>query len=186
MPAITAVWLSRPAPIVAPDLVGCYLVRQWPDGSIQRGQIVETEAYQQDDPACHAYQRRTQRNQAMYGPAGFCYVYMIYGIYHCLNVVTDEDGFASAVLIRALELDPQSPRLGAGPGKLCQALAIDRSLNGSLLAPTSAPQSALWLEHRPSAWHKSIRQTTRIGISQGQDLPWRWYALGSAAVSKLG
>jgi DNA-3-methyladenine glycosylase len=149
--------------------------------------IVETEAYQQDDPACHAYQRLTKRNAVMFGPAGFCYVYLIYGLHNCLNVVTDQDGFASAVLIRALELDPQLPRLAAGPGKLCQALNIDRTLNGAPLQPNQP----LWLEHRSPLWQQSLQkhpellhQTTRIGISQGQEFPWRWYLSSSTAVSK--
>lgn len=186
---VDSAWLSRPAPEVAPDLIGCVLVRQWTDGRIQRSTIVETEAYQQDEPACHAYQRHTQRNTVMFGPAGFCYVYMIYGIHHCLNVVTDREGFASAVLIRALELNPQHPRQAAGPGKLCQVLEIDRSLNGIPLQPQPLPHQALWLEHRPdhlqnSLELKSLCQTTRIGISQGTELLWRWYLSSSAAVSK--
>jgi len=191
-------WLSRPSPEVAPDLIGCMLVRQLPDGTVLRGLIVETEAYAPDDPACHAYRRRTARNEVMFGPAGLSYVYLIYGIYHCLNIVTDLDGLPSAVLIRALQLDAFPPwisiqekqklhRLAAGPGKLCQALQIDRSLNGTLLQ-LHAP---LWLEHRhPSLPHQlnsgqlPLTQTTRIGLTEGVELPWRWYLTNSPAVSK--
>jgi DNA-3-methyladenine glycosylase len=95
-------WLARPSTEVAPDLIGCTLVRQLPDGTRLRGMIVETEAYSPDDPACHAYRRRTERNGVMFGPAGRTYVYLIYGIYYCLNIVTDLDEVPSAVLIRAL------------------------------------------------------------------------------------
>ncbi|MBW4658153.1 MAG: DNA-3-methyladenine glycosylase [Drouetiella hepatica Uher 2000/2452] len=197
---INADWLSRPSTQVAPDLIGCVLVRQLPDGKILRGLIVETEAYTPDDPACHAYRRRTPRNSVMFGPAGACYVYLIYGIYHCLNVVTDLDGIPSAVLIRALQLETSPPwidpqknvklhRLAAGPGKLCLALKIDLSLNATLLQPVQP----LWLEHRSEQFQQQLNespsnltQTTRIGLTQGVDLPWRWYLTDSSAVSKRG
>lgn len=183
-------WLARPATIVAPLLLGCVLVRQFPDGQVMRGLIVETEAYAVGDPAFHAYKRRSDRNAVVFGPAGRSYVYLIYGIYHCFNVVTDVDGVPSAVLIRALQLEsvPDGDnlhRFAAGPGKLCLALQIDRSLNGSLLQPGEP----LWLEHRSSeqqlASSDSIVQTTRIGISKGVDLPWRWYIKNCAAVSRF-
>lgn len=185
-------WLDRPSTEVAPDLVGCTLVRQMPDGEIIRGLIVETEAYGPEDPACHAYRRRTERNWVMFGPAGRTYVYLIYGIYYCLNVVTDQDSIPSAVLIRALQLESIPPwikesdrskphRIAAGPGKLCRALQIDSTLNSQVLQPGQP----LWLEHRQSQFMPELVQTTRIGLSQGIDLPWRWYLRGCAAVSKL-
>lgn len=198
-------WLDRPAIAVAPDLIGCSLVRQWPDGRVLRSCIVETEAYDPGDPACHGYRRRTARNGSMFAGAGVAYVYQIYGLYHCLNIVTGAAGSASAVLIRAvaLEREPEDwpdrrpprktkpdplHRLGAGPGKLCQVLAIDRRFDGIPLVP----DQALYLEHRSpalaQAWQAcelTLAQTTRIGLSQGQDLPWRWYWAGSPAVSKL-
>lgn len=185
-------WLNRSVLEVAPDLIGCTLVRQLPDGQQIRGTIVETEAYQEGDPACHAYRRKTKRNWIMFGPAGYVYVYLIYGLYHCLNIVTDRDEFASAVLVRALRLEhplptPAKPRekpdrIAAGPGKLCQALQIDLSLYGTLLEPGQP----LWLEHRhPKTTDLPLVQTTRIGLTQGADLPWRWYLQDCPAVSKL-
>jgi DNA-3-methyladenine glycosylase len=184
-------WLARPSTQVAPDLVGCTLVRQFSDGSILRGMIVETEAYGSSDPACHAYRRRTQRNSVMFGLAGRTYVYLIYGVYYCLNIVTDQDEVPSAVLIRALELETipswvsqRQPsklhRIAAGPGKLCLALQIDCSLNAKVLKPGEP----LWLEHRPPQFNLELIQTTRIGLSQGVDLPWRWYLKDCLAVSR--
>lgn len=194
---IEAAWLKRCATEVAPDLLGCTLVRRWANGSCVRGRIVETEAYTPGDPACHAYRRRTARNAVMFGPPGFSYVYLIYGMYHCLNVVTDVDGAPSAVLLRALQLETVPPdanprgekptRVAAGPGKLCRALDIDLSLTETRLEPGQS----LWLEHRSpdlaQAWEAgaiAITQTTRIGLSQGVDHPWRWYVTASPAVSK--
>lgn len=191
--------LARPSTTVAPALLGCTLVRQLPDGQILRGAIVETEAYAPGDPAFHAYRRLTPRNQVVFGPPGRAYVYLIYGMYYCFNVVTDCDEIPSAVLIRALQLDSiptgleigikhKPQRIAAGPGKLCRVLQIDRSLNGTLLQPSES----LWLEHRQSEFQQQIErqnvtivQTTRIGISQGVDLPWRWYLHPCPAVSKL-
>jgi len=197
-PIVEAAWLSRSSPEVAPELLGCFLVRRHSDGQETRALIVETEAYAPGDPACHAYRRKTPRNAVMFGPAGLTYVYLIYGMYHCLNIVTDQDNVPSAVLLRAAELDRlpdsltpsqrRSPhRVAAGPGKLCRALEIDRSLTAHLLQK----DSAVWLEHRSPNFEDDIQsgqlnltQTTRIGLSQGQDIPWRWYVNESAAVSK--
>lgn len=182
--------LARPSTEVAPALIGCTLVRQLPTGEILRGTIVETEAYAPGDPAFHAYRRMTPRNQVVFGAAGRTYVYQIYGMYYCLNVVTDCEGIPSAVLIRALQLEclpsgmetstkQKLHRLAAGPGKLCRVLQIDRSLNGTILQ-LGQP---LWLERRQQ--ELAIAQTTRIGLSQGTDLPWRWYVRDCPAVSKL-
>lgn len=193
-------WFARPSTDVAPDTIGCTLVRCLPDGQMIRGLIVETEAYAPGDPACHAYRRRTQRNAVMFGIAGMTYVYRIYGIYHCLNLVTDLDGLPSAVLIRALQLEllpdwiePKTElkpdRVAAGPGKLCRALKIDESLTAQPLQPGSP----LWLEPRTPEFQqqcdrgdRTLTQTTRIGLTQGVELPWRWYLADCPAVSKRG
>lgn len=196
---IAAEWFDRSAVTIAPELIGCTLVRQLPDGQQLRGMIVETEAYQSGDPACHAYRKQTQRNQVMFGDPGYVYVYLIYGMYHCVNVVTDRAGEPSAVLIRALDLDqdtltsiPLKPRekiekVAAGPGKLCRAMQIDLDLYGTKLELGQA----MWVEHRSSEWQSKLdtgsielTQTTRIGLTQGVDLPWRWYVTGCHAVSK--
>lgn len=178
-------WLNRPAEEVAPALLGCRLIRRL-DGVTYRGLIVETEAYAPGDPACHAYRKKTKRNAAMFGQPGGVYVYLIYGIYHCLNLVTDQEGIPSAVLIRALALEQVPPwlnaksgdRLAAGPGKLCQALKIDRTLNGITLDPKG--ELGLEINSPPSL---PIIQTTRIGITKGAEIPWRWYIADHPAVS---
>ncbi|MEM9154971.1 MAG: DNA-3-methyladenine glycosylase [Cyanobacteria bacterium P01_F01_bin.33] len=190
----SAEWLARPSPEVAPDLLGCALIRQFADGTRYHCKITEVEAYAPGDPACHAYKRQTDRNRVMFGPAGHIYVYLIYGMYHCLNVVTDAEGVGSAVLIRALTLDVLPPwipdkkrrqpnRVAAGPGLLCKALQIDRAHNGMALVPQTG--EAMWLETRDRAISDTdIVQTTRIGITQGADIPWRWYLRHSDSVSK--
>jgi DNA-3-methyladenine glycosylase len=197
--AIDSEWFNRSAINVAPDLIGCTLVRRLPDGQQLRGLIVETEAYQTGDPACHAYQKQTKRNRVMFGAPGYVYVYLIYGMYHCVNVVTDRDGEASAVLIRALQLESASvstisispkeklDRVAAGPGKLCRVMQIDLSLYGTKLEQ----DQSLWIEERSTDFqamldidrHQLI-QTTRIGLTKGVELPWRWYLKDCLAVSR--
>ncbi|MEO0348906.1 MAG: DNA-3-methyladenine glycosylase [Cyanobacteria bacterium P01_A01_bin.15] len=194
---ITADWCCRNTLEVAPDLVGCTLVRQL-NGETLRGLIVETEAYRPDDPACHTYRGKTPGNAPMFGPPGQGYVYLIYGMYHCFNVVTEAAGIGSAVLIRAValnhlpqDLDPvyasQGNRVAAGPGKLCRTLAIDRGQSGLPLVP----QHRLWLEHRTAGFQQqldqgqhTLTQTTRIGITKATERPWRWYLSGHPSVSK--
>jgi DNA-3-methyladenine glycosylase len=196
---IDSEWFDRSAVAVAPDLIGCTLVRQLDDGQQLRGTIVETEAYQAGDPACHAYRKQTARNRIMFGAPGYVYIYLIYGMYHCVNVVTDRDGTASAVLIRALALDIETlqtmailptekfERVASGPGKLCRALQIDLNLYGTKLEQNQA----LWIEHRSLDWPTMLEsdrpklvQTTRIGLTQGIESPWRWYLQDCPAVSK--
>src|SRR6185503_12814982 len=138
------------AEIVAPRLLGHWLVRRTEDG-LSGGLIVETEAYLADDPACHAFQRETVRNRAMFGPPGHGYVYFIYGNHWCFNAVCRPRGLAEAVLIRAIEPDfgreqMRRRRIGVkeaqwtnGPGKLCAALDIDRAVDGLDLCDSQSP-----------------------------------------------
>ena len=182
--------LSIPAELAAPRLLGCTLVRQV-DGQVVSGRIVETEAYSQDDVASHSYRGETPRTKVMFGPAGYLYVYFTYGMHYCCNIVTGPAGHGSAVLIRALEplhgqtamsqrrrgLDGQN--LTNGPAKLCQALAIEKSLNGHDLR-----RQPLKLQMKPPVARADIVQTTRIGISRGQKTPWRFYIRGNSYISK--
>ncbi|MBE9059444.1 DNA-3-methyladenine glycosylase [cf. Phormidesmis sp. LEGE 11477] len=193
---LTADWFNRPSSQVAVDLIGCSLNRRI-GGETITGQIVETEAYEAGDPAMYAYQNKTERNSVIFGPAGFAYVYRIYRQYHCFNIVTDSIGFASTILIRAVHLeqrpswiDPEKDKLekvAAGPGKLCIAMQLDTSLKGIAIEPSSG----LWVSgrsdaiaHQISDQPQSITQTTRIGLSKGAEIPWRWYLTNSPAVSK--
>jgi DNA-3-methyladenine glycosylase len=178
---------------VARSLLGAYLVHESREGTTT-GRIVETEAYLWGDPACHAYRRKTTRNATMFGPEGYAYVYQIYGIHYCVNVVTAPEGVGEAVLIRALEpiqgLDLMQLRRGMGnfrqlcngPGKLVQAMGITRSMDGiSLMQPPFYILSADTYPQQNQPFN--IITTTRIGITQGADLPYRFYIQGHACVS---
>ena len=184
--------LLDPPEVVAPRLLGSLLVREI-DGQRLVGRIVETEAYHQTDAASHSYKGKTPRTEVMFGPAGHLYVYFTYGMHYCCNVVTGPAGEGSAVLIRSLEpvegevfmvqnrhgFPPE--QLTNGPAKLCQALLIDKAMNGHDLR--NAP---LRLEMQPPLPSDQIVQTTRIGISRAKDVPWRFYLRDSPFVSKSG
>ena len=182
---------------VGPALLGHYLLRRIGD-ELCGGEIVETEAYLQNDPACHAYKRQTPRNAAMYGEPGRAYVYLIYGYHFCFNAVCQPSRVAEAVLVRAIEpsigLETMQQNrkvlrardLTNGPAKLCAATRIDRSLdgvdlcdNGSQLFIAENPQRSTCLADRGE-----VVTTTRIGITQAADWPLRWYLSGSAFVSR--
>ncbi len=168
------------------DLLGCVLTHDSPEGLVS-GLIVETEAYRPEDPACHAYNGPTMRNRTIFGQPGQAYVYLSYGIHHLLNVVCEEEGVGSAVLIRALqpvegeELMEQRRGKGKGlcdgPGKLTQALGVDLAYDGHYLSGGNLTLS--WGESPEG----EIISTTRIGISRGVDLPWRYLVYGEPNVS---
>jgi DNA-3-methyladenine glycosylase len=180
-------FFNRSVHEVARDLIGCELAV---DGAA--GIIVETEAYDATDPACHAYIGRTARNEVLFGPPGRAYVYLSYGIHSLLNAVAQPEGSAAAVLIRALEptegIDLMRERRGreeaaelcSGPGKLTEALGVGLSLNGAhLLAPPFEISS------RAPGWiSDDIIATTRIGITKAAELPWRYCATGNRYVSR--
>ena len=152
------IYFNRPTLTVARSLIGKYLVRSI-NGRILAGKIVEVEAYVgAQDKACHASKGRTQRTDVMFGPAGVAYVYLIYGMYHCLNVVTEREEFPSAVLLRAIEIDG---KLIDGPGRLCRAMEIDRSLNRADLTMGES----LWFEdRRASVKRGTVGAHPRIGV----------------------
>jgi len=151
-------YYSRPTIDVARDLIGKYLVRQAGARTLS-GRIVEVEAYVgPHDLACHASRGRTARTDVMFGPAGVAYVYLIYGMYHCLNVVTEREGFPAAVLIRAVE-DTTSSSLIDGPGRLCRFFDIDRRLNRLDLTQ----RDRMWLEDRNEAV-EDVLAAPRIGV----------------------
>lgn len=178
-------FFDRSVHAVARDLIGCRLFFEGRGGT-----IVETESYERDDPACHAYAGLTDRTEVLFGPPGRAYVYLSYGIHSLFNAVAEPDGEAAAVLIRALEptsgLGEMRARRGerpdgelcSGPGKLTEALGIGLECNGAdlaqdpflLLAPDRAPLEVL--------------TGPRIGITKAVDRPWRFCAAGSRFVSR--
>jgi len=166
---------SRPTLEVARDLLGAILCRRISRNQILSGPIVELEAYTADDPACHAFRGRTARTSVMFGPPGHAYVYFIYGMYFCLNVVTEPEGIPGAILIRAVGADGTN-----GPGKLCREWQINRSHNGLSLFE---PGSKLWICPGQPVPDSHIITTPRVGISSAQDRPWRFYLRDHPAVS---
>jgi DNA-3-methyladenine glycosylase len=170
---------SRNTLTVAKDLLGCKISRKL-DGKVYSGIIVETEAYTQDDPACHAFRGRTPRSATLFGKPGLAYVYFIYGMYYCLNFVTEPENTAGAVLIRALEPIPPLANTN-GPGKLCRALGIDRELNE---ADVTDKKSGLWVERCLEIPPEKVVTTGRIGIKVATDCPWRFYIADNPFVSK--
>lgn len=173
---------------MAVDLLGCVLTHDSPEG-LTSGLIVETEAYRPEDPACHAYNGPTMRNRTIFGAPGLAYVYLSYGIHHLLNIVCEAEGVGSAVLIRALrplegeELMVRRRGKGKGlcdgPGKLTQALGVDLAYDGQDLTDTGGRLTLSW-DDAPVG---EIISTTRIGISRGVDLPWRYLVRDDANVS---
>ena len=156
---LPAAFYRRPGLVVARDLLGRDLCRRLADGSVLRAPIVEVEAYDGPrDRASHAFPGLTRRNAPMFEAGGIAYVYLIYGMHHCLNLVVGEAGHPSAVLVRAAAL-PDDPRAASGPGKLARVFAIDRTLDGaSLLGPD------LWLEEGEPLPDRSVLRTRRIGV----------------------
>jgi DNA-3-methyladenine glycosylase len=181
---LRAEFFARSVHEVAPGLIGATLLVDDVGGP-----IVEAEAYDQEDPASHGFHGRTVRNEAMFGPAGRAYVYRSYGIHWCLNLVCEEEGVASAVLIRALEpthgVERMTARRGvddprllcAGPGRLCQALGITVEHDG---LPLDLPP----FEVREAAGLVQVVAGPRIGITRAAELPWRYALAGSRFVSR--
>lgn len=197
MPRLGPAFFDRPTLAVARDLLGARLVRRIGRGLVY-GRIVEVEAYiGEDDRACHASRGRPGkkgRAAGLYVGPGHYYVYMIYGMYWCLNVVTEREGYPAAVLVRALEptgglhLMRRSRRaarrdrdLANGPGRLCQALAIDGRLHGK-----SVESRSLWLESGERVPDREVVRCPRVGVDyagDSKDLPWRFYIRTSDCVS---
>jgi DNA-3-methyladenine glycosylase len=180
-------FFDRPVVEVARDLVGCVVTH-----GDTAGVIVETEAYHESEPACHAYVGVTPRTRVLFGPPGRAYVYFSYGVHWMLNAVCEPAGVGAAVLIRALEplegLDHMRARRGmeaprqlcSGPGKLTQALGIGRELND-----TDLLRGPIVFSDRPRAWRDvAVDVDVRIGITKAADLPWRFIASGNRFVSR--
>ena len=182
---------DRPTLEVARDLLGCHLVFRTPEGRLT-ARIVEVEAYiGRDDPACHAARGLTERNRVMFGRPGFSYVYFVYGMYHCFNIVTEREGFPAAVLLRAAEpvaglkaMRTRSPKgkseqILSGPGKFCRAFGLTRDHSGLDLTG-----SELYLTEGVGSPGR-VETGGRIGIKVGQELPYRFCLADSNAVSGM-
>jgi DNA-3-methyladenine glycosylase len=192
MNALPAEFYARPVVEVAPELIGCTVEHQGCSGV-----IVETEAYHESEPACHAYAGLTPRTEVLFGKPGVAYVYRSYGIHALLNAVCEGEGVGAAVLIRALApLDgtewmrvrrgliggkpARDVELCSGPGKLTQALGVWLDQNGTSLA-----RGPVRILERNAAWREpEIATGTRIGITHAIELPWRFAAAGDRNVSR--
>jgi DNA-3-methyladenine glycosylase len=151
-------FFARDATVVAPDLLGRVL-RIGGHNAV----ITEVEAYTQDDPASHSYRGQTARNAVMFGPPGRLYVYFVYGMHHCVNIVTGQRGDGQAVLIRSVVVDGIDPRRTTGPGRVCRELGIDRTDDG---VPA--------VVHAGAGLVTPMSSTPRIGITRAADWPRRW------------
>jgi DNA-3-methyladenine glycosylase len=192
MKALAADFYARPVLEVAPELIGCTVEHQGCSGV-----IVETEAYHESEPACHAFNGLTPRTEVLFGRPGIAYVYRSYGIHALLNAVCEDEGVGAAVLIRALApLDgieqmrvrrgpiggkpARDAELCSGPGKLTQACGIWLDENG-----TSLSRGRVRIYERSAAWREpEIAVGTRIGITHAVELPWRFAAAGDRNVSR--
>jgi DNA-3-methyladenine glycosylase len=201
-PALPRSFFARDTRNVARDLLGTHLVRLLPDGTRLSGIIVETEAYRPNDRASHAYRGRTERNAAMFKSPGTAYVYFTYGMYYCLNIVTEDEGIPAAVLIRALEpLEGfaamqrlRSSRsshartillhdMCRGPARLCIALDIDGQLNAY---DTFQPESVLFVERGSELHDSQVCTSPRIGVFGDETaltVEWRWFVARNLYVS---
>jgi DNA-3-methyladenine glycosylase len=184
---VRAAFYDRPVLEVARDLVGCLVAH-----GRSTGVIVETEAYHDSEPACHAFVGLTQRTATLFGPPGRAYVYRSYGVHALLNAVCEPQGVGAAVLIRALEpiegIELMRARRGvddvrnlcSGPGKLTQALDVELHHNGADLA-----RGPVRITARPTAWREiEVAVDRRIGITKAVELPWRFCAAGSRYLSR--
>jgi DNA-3-methyladenine glycosylase len=194
-------FFARPSVPVAPDLLGCVLEHQTEAGLVAV-ELTEVEAYAgASDPASHAYRGKTARNAVMFGPPGHAYVYFTYGMYFCVNLVCLGNGSASAVLLRAgriIEGEELARArrtrgttkipfrdLARGPARLCQALDIDRSLDGADVCVPDSPLRMRWPEAGTTARsaERKVASGPRVGISAAAEVPWRFWIEGEPTVS---
>ena len=166
---------------MAPNLIGCFLIKRISENKYFSGVIVETEAYSQEEESCHGFSGKTKRNETLFGEPGNLYIYLSYGIYHCVNIVTGKKNWANGVLLRSIAIKGEDERIASGPGLLAKRFGLNKSHNNLLLSP----ENDFWLTEGENFKNMgNIVQTTRIGISKAKDLPWRWYLDNSRSISK--
>jgi DNA-3-methyladenine glycosylase len=192
-------FFARHSVQVAPELLGCVLEHRTAAGLVAV-ELTEVEAYEgETDPASHAYRGKTRRNAVMYGPPGHAYVYFTYGMHFCVNLVCLPAGSASAVLLRAGTVTEgedlararrvksaavvASRDLARGPARLCQALGIDRSLDGADVCAAGSPLRVRWPGARRTDRSAKIISGPRVGIARAAEVPWRFWIEGDATVS---
>ncbi len=192
-------FFARHSVQVAPELLGCVLEHQTAAGLVAV-ELTEVEAYEgENDPASHAYRGKTRRNAVMYGPPGHAYVYFTYGMHFCVNLVCLPAGSASAVLLRAGTVTEgedlararrttsaaaaASRDLARGPARLCQALGIDRSLDGADVCAAGSPLRIRWPGARTTDRSAKIISGPRVGIAHAAEVPWRFWIEGEPTVS---
>ena len=174
-------FFHRHSKFVAPDLIGCYLIKKNNEKDQIKGIIVETEAYSQEEEACHGFSKITESNKSLFGKPGTFYIYKSYGIHHCLNIVTDKENFASGVLIRSVFIPKKDERLASGPGLVTKTFGVDKSFNSFGVLN----KNSLWISQRDYILEqKDLIQTTRIGITKAKNIKWRWYLKNSRSGSK--
>jgi len=145
------------------------------------GVIVETEAYSQEEEACHGFNKITRSNKSLFGEPGTFYVYKSYGIHHCLNLVTDKKDFASGVLIRSVHIFNSNERTASGPGLVTRTFGVDLKFDSVNILENNS----LWIvKGKQKFSKKDLIQTTRVGISKAKELKWRWYLKNSRSISK--
>ena len=167
--------------MVAPNLIGCFLIKRISKNKYLSGVIVETEAYSQEESSCHGFSGRTQRNETLFGEPGNLYIYLSYGINSCVNIVTGKKNWANGVLLRSIAIKGEHERIASGPGLLAKRFGLNRNFDNLPLSP----ENDFWLIKGADLKEMgNIIQTKRIGISQAKDIPWRWYLKSSRSVSK--
>lgn len=189
--ALPRSFYARPALTVARELLGRLLIHDSAEGTTS-GRIVEAEAYHHDDPACHAFRGRTQRNEVMFGGPGYAYIYFTYGMHWCFNAVTGEEGVGEAVLLRAVEpvdgvdlmqqrreRELRVERLCSGPANLTKAFGLTGAQQSLDLT-----SSALRIEAGTPVEDLGVAVSRRVGVTAGADNLWRFYISASRSVSK--
>ena len=178
---LTKEFFSRSSHLVAPSLIGCFLIKRISKESFLTGVIVETEAYSQEEASCHGFSGKTERNKTLFGEPGNFYIYLSYGINSCVNIVTGKRNWANGVLLRSIAIKGENERIASGPGLLAKRFGLNRNFDNLPLSPANN----FWITEGENLKETgSIVQTTRIGISQAKDIPWRWYLKSSRSVSK--